>query len=217
MGALTAELSAFAPLTVIEIEERFCEGLRARFPTIEIIEADVRTVDFSEIGQGLVVFGNLPYSFSTDITLHLVANAAFIKRAVLLLQREYAERLAASPGSRDYGAISVTCQLHADLRLGPVVTGDAFYPAAGVESQVIELRFLSQPRCALANPFTFARVVAAAFMKRRKKLANALKATGAFPTDRVQQALETAGIDPARRAETLSVEDFCRLSDALGE
>lgn len=213
LAALSAELAPYGPLSVIEIEHGFCRMLKQRLPQVEVIEADVRSVDFSRFGRDLTVFGNLPYSLSTDITLHLLEQAHAVRRAVLLLQREFAERLAAPPGGRSYGAITVACQLNADLRLGPVIGGDSFYPEAGVESQLIELRFLGAPRCSAGSAACFRRVVAAAFGKRRKKLSNSLRA--AFPQPAVAQALAAAGIDPGRRAETLSVEDFCRLSSAF--
>ena len=215
LGALTEELAGFGDLTVIEIEPKFCGYLREKFSSIEVVESDVRVVDFHDFGSGLIVFGNLPYAFSTDITMHLLNFSDCIKRAVLLLQKEFAERLASPPGSRDYGAISIACQMHADLRLGPQIPGSSFYPSAAVESRLVELRFLSRPRCSPNNSLTFQRLIAAAFVKRRKKLSNSLSAAGAFEKEHVESALAEAGIAPERRPETLSVEEFCRLSDAL--
>lgn len=215
LGALTAALSPLGKLAVIEIEDRFCRELQRRFPQVHVIQADVRRFSFADLGKNLVVFGNLPYSFSTEIVLNLVSNAAYLKRAVILLQREFAERIAADPGGRSFGAISVACQLWADVSLGPVLAGSLFYPAAEVDSQVVELKFLPQARYPLADAEWFRKVVRAAFSKRRKKLYNSLTASGLFSREVVDKALCRAQLDGNRRAETLGIEEFVALSDAL--
>ena len=215
LGALTRGLSAFPGLVVIEIEQRFCAELKLAYPDITVIEADVRSVDLSAIGNDLVIFGNLPYSLSTEIISLLLNQATTLRRAVLMLQREFVERLAAQPGGRDYGAISLGCRLWADIMAGPIIPGDAFHPPAAVESRLIELRFLKSPRMEVADTAAFRRVVKAAFMKRRKKVINSMKSSGYYPIEPLTRALAEAEIDPGRRAETLSFEEFVRLYRAL--
>lgn len=215
LGALTRELSRFGPLTLIEIEEKFCESLQREFPEAKIIQADVRKVDLSELGTSLVIFGNLPYSFSTDIIFHLVSHGSAIKRAVLMLQREFAERLAAPPGTRDYGVLSVNAQMMADISLGPIIPGTAFHPIANVDSRLVELKFLKVPRVAVSDMVWFKKVVKAAFLQRRRKLWNSLKASSIAPADRIQAALARANIDGGRRAETLRMEEFAALAREL--
>lgn len=215
LGALTAELYGRGELTVIEIEERFCEELARKFPGIHIINADVRDVDFSTIGSNLAVFGNLPYSFSTDIIMLLLEQSPALARAVLMLQREFAERLAAPPGGRDYGAISVACQMRADISTGPIVPGDSFHPPASVESMVIELRFLGQARHGVEDLGEFRKVVKAGFMKRRKKLVNSMRASGFYSGESLDRAFAETGVDPGRRAETLTLEEFAALYRSL--
>ena len=215
LGALTNALVRFGPLTVIEIEEELCRGLSQKYPDIDIINEDVRKVDFSQIGAGLLVFGNLPYSFSTDIVFHLVDNSKSIKRAVLLLQKEFAERMAASPGGRDYGVLSISAQLWADITLGPVVPGTSFHPTAKVDSQVVQLAFLREPRIKISDIDHFKRTVKAAFFKRRKKVVNSIKTSSFFESDKIDSALSVAGIDPERRAETLSIQEFAKLAEHL--
>ncbi len=144
LGSLTAELARFGNLQLIELEKKFCDELALKFPGINIINRDVRKVDFSELGKDLVVFGNLPYVFSTDIVFHLLAHHQVVKRAVLMLQREFAERMAASPGGRTYGVLSVGCQMQADIILGPIISGDSFHPPTSVESRLVEMRMASQ-------------------------------------------------------------------------
>ncbi|RIL09286.1 MAG: ribosomal RNA small subunit methyltransferase A [Proteobacteria bacterium] len=215
LGALTEKLLTFGPLTAIEIEQSFCDELRSKFPELEVILHDVRTFDFASLGRDLVVFGNLPYIYSTDIIFHLLSSRASLKRAVLLLQREFAERLAAGPGGREYGRISVACQVYCDLRLGPVISGEAFFPRPKVESRLIEIVFLPQPRHEVEDHKWLERVVKASFAKRRKKLVNSLKASGLFSGEHAAKALEASAIDPGRRAETLRLEEFVRLAKEL--
>lgn len=215
LGALTGRLYGIGPLRVIEIEARFCQELARKFPGLQIVNEDVRRVDFSQFGNDLVVFGNIPYSFSTDIIFHLISQRAAIRRAVLMLQREFAERLAAGPGGRDFGVISVTAQVWAEFRLGSVVSGSSFHPPARVESRIVQMSFLSEPRVPVSDPLWFRRVVQAAFSQRRRKLHNSLKSSGLFSAEQVSRALADCQIDGSRRAETLSLLEFSRLAEAL--
>lgn len=213
LGALTGKLSKVAPVTAIEIETRFCEELRRVHPNVEVINSDFRSVDLATLGKDLTVFGNIPYVFSTDIIFHILEHAASVKRAVLLLQREFAERLASEPGGRDYGTISVAAQLRADIVLGPIISGDSFHPPTKVQSRVIEMKILREPRYAIGDSRWFQKVVKAAFFRRRKKLINSLKASGMFSGDIVERVLKDLQIDPGCRAETLAVEQFVRLAE----
>lgn len=216
LGALTQRLAAIGKVTAIEIEERFCAQLRRMSPNITVVNEDFRGVELSGIGSKLTVFGNIPYSYSTDIVFHLINNAPLIDRAILMLQKEFAQRIASPPGKKSFGALSVGCQLWADITLGPIIPGDSFHPPTEVESQVIEMKFFDTPRHDVGDLFHFRRVVQAAFSQRRKKLHNSMRSSGTFPGDVVDRALEAAGIDPNRRAETLSLAEFASLSRALG-
>lgn len=215
LGALTGELARFGDLILVEIESRFCGELQSRYPTAKIVNADVREVDFSSLGENLVVFGNLPYSFSTDIIFHLLSFSGNIKRAILLLQKEFAERLAAVPGSKAYGTISVNLQLFADLRLGPIFDGSCFHPPTKVQSRVIEVRMLPAPRVPCTDRLWFQRVVHAAFHERRKMLSNSLQSSGLFKGVDIDGVLAACNIDSKRRAETLTLEEFSKLAAAL--
>lgn len=215
LGALTEALLPFGNICVIEVEQEFAAKLGQKFPQLKIITEDVRSVQFTDLGKDLVVFGNLPYSLSTDIVFHLVENRAVLKRAVLMLQREFVERMCAEPGGKEYGALSVNLQIWTTLRKGPVVSGASFHPRANVESRLVELTFFKQPRYAIDDPVWFRRVVQSAFSQRRKKLSNSLKGSGVFQSVDLVAILTELGIDPGRRAETLSLEEFARLSQAL--
>lgn len=215
LGALTGELARFGDLTLVEIEPQFCAELQTKFPSAKVINSDVREVDFSGLGDNLVVFGNLPYSFSTDIIFHLLSFSSNIKRAILLLQKEFAERLAAVPGTKAYGTISVNLQLLADLRLGPIFDGSCFHPPTKVQSRVIEVRMLPAPRVPVTDRLWFKRVVHAAFHERRKMLSNSMQASGLFRGVNLDEVLQLCGIDSKRRAETLTLEEFSKLAEAL--
>jgi 16S rRNA (adenine1518-N6/adenine1519-N6)-dimethyltransferase len=133
-----------------------------------------------------------------------------VRRAVLLLQREVAERIAAAPGGRDYGLLSVLMQRVADVSLGLTVPRHAFTPPPDVESTALVVDFLEQPRAQVRDDARFRALVKAAFSQRRKTLWNALKS---LPGGR--EALEKAGLDPQRRGETLSVEEFAAVEQRL--
>ena len=132
-----------------------------------------------------------------------------------MLQREVAERVAAAPGGKTYGSLSVFTQLHCDVRLALRVPAGAFRPPPKVESAVLHLRVLREPRVALADERRFETVVRAAFAQRRKVLANALGAGLGLPLEVVRRAAGLAGVDPLRRAETLSLQEFADLTARL--
>jgi 16S rRNA (adenine1518-N6/adenine1519-N6)-dimethyltransferase len=189
---------------------------------VEIRLADARSFPYETLGElrpspagRVLVVGNLPYSVSKPILERLLTAHATLDVAVLMLQREVADRLAAAPGGRDYGALSVFWQCWADIvRLLRVPPG-AFRPPPAVESAVIRATFRSASRVPLEDEARFTRLVRAAFGQRRKTLANALRGGGLGSAERVGRALDEAGIDGGRRAETLALEEFAGLARAL--
>jgi 16S rRNA (adenine1518-N6/adenine1519-N6)-dimethyltransferase len=218
-GVLTRRLAARAGrLVALELDAR----LHARLVGggFDVRLADARTFPYEELralvpapaGRVLVV-GNLPYSVSKPILLRVWEARGALDGATLMLQREVAERLVAAPGGRAYGVLSVLWQIWADLRLGPTVPPTAFRPPPAVDSAVVHAAFRSAPRVALDDPVAFVRVVKAAFTRRRKTLANSLRA--GFPHlggDEVARRLARAALDGRRRAETLSLDEFARLA-----
>jgi 16S rRNA (adenine1518-N6/adenine1519-N6)-dimethyltransferase len=157
-----------------------------------------------------VICGNLPYHLSSPILFHLLDQREAVKRAVLLLQREVAERIAAPPGGRDHGLLSVLVQHVADVHIALEVSRHSFTPPPDVESSAVVLEFLEKPRAEVRDEKRFRALVKAAFGLRRKTLWNALKN---FAGGR--EALQKSGIDPQRRAETLSVEEFASVERAI--
>lgn len=214
-GALTEHLAHCKDLALIEIEPSFCAHLATKYPHAKIVNADVRTVDLSVLGSELYVFGNIPYVFSSEIIFHLIAHRRVVKQAVMMVQKEFAERLAAPTCTRAYGSISVSVQLFADVELGLIVPGDAFHPPTEVQSRVIKLTFHDSPKANVPDYEFFQIVVRAAFSQRRKKIVNSLISQGRWSKEIVTAALGRASISPDVRAETLSVEAFASLTEAF--
>ncbi len=221
LGALTAALYEVAcagphALQLIEIEKNLSADLSVRFPQAKVHCNDVRQVQFSELGSELVVFGNLPYSLSTDILFHVLRQRGAIRRAVFMLQREFAERVASPPGSRTYGSLSVAIQLWCDVVLGPVVPGDAFHPPTKVESIVIQLTPRKEAAAGVTDFALFERVVRASFSKRRRTIMNSLKGSALFDAELLAKAFVELGLDPERRAESMTIDEFAGLTRCLG-
>jgi 16S rRNA (adenine1518-N6/adenine1519-N6)-dimethyltransferase len=212
-GALTALLAERAGVFfALEIDAELAARFRDRF---DVRIADARTFDYSTLaapGGRVLVVGNLPYSMSKPILLRLSEAHAAIAEMALMLQREVAERLAAAPGRRAYGGLSVLTQLHWDVRVALRVPPTAFRPPPKVESAVIHLRALGQRAVLVRDEGAFRRVVLAAFGQRRKAVANALAAGLKIPVAAAREGLRRIGIDPTLRAETLSVADYARLA-----
>jgi len=209
LGHLTRALAATGGRVVaVERDRDLVPIVRAELPTVEVAEADAKSFDLAGVARGerIVVCGNLPYHLSSPILFHLLDHRASIRRAVLLLQREVAERVAAPPGGRDYGLLSVLVQLAADVRIGLHVDRRAFTPPPEVDSSALVLDFLQAPRAEVRDERRFRALVKAAFAQRRKTLWNALK-----PLPGGREGLERAGIDPRRRGETLSVAEFAAV------
>jgi len=215
LGHLTRALQATgASVIAVERDRELAPILRAELSGVEVIEADAKSFDFKAVaaraGRRIALAGNLPYHLSSPILFHLLDQREALRRAVLLLQREVAVRVAAGPGGRDYGLLSVLVQQVADASLGLSVPRSAFTPPPEVESTTLVLDFLDAPRAALHDEQRFRALVKAAFGLRRKTLWNALKH---FENGRA--ALQKAGIDSQRRAETLGVDEFSKIEQAL--
>jgi len=226
-GALTNLLAACSgrliglevdPVLAARLSEAFAASLNVR-----ILEADARSYDYTalrglvhESGGRVLAVGNLPYSVAKPILMALVEAGSSIDEMALMLQREVAERIAAAPGTRVYGSLSVLTQVACDVRLAFSVPPGAFTPPPQVDSAVAHLRTLDVPPVSIAEPERFRRLVRAAFGQRRKNLANALGAGLGLGAERARSVITAAGIDPGRRAETLSLAEFARLADVVG-
>jgi len=220
-GGLTRALLAEGAASLIAIErDRRCLGaleeLAAAYPgRLEVIAGDALAVDVCQLGQApRRIVANLPYNVATPLLIRWLAALAQSPGAldlmVLMFQKEVAERLAAPPGNRTYGRLSVLAQWLCQVRLLFDIPARAFTPPPNVVSSVLSL----EPRAAPAYPARMEdleRVTAAAFGQRRKMLRQSLKSLGGDPHER----LKAAGIDETARAETLAVVDFCALARTL--
>ena len=184
-----------------------------------MLDADARTWDYVALvrpaGGRVLVVGNLPYSVGKPILEALVSARTAIDEMALMLQREVAERLAAPPGGKVYGSLSVLTQLYCDVRLALRVPPDAFRPPPKVESAVVHLRVLPAPRVTVPDERRFHTIVRAAFLQRRKMLANSLAAGLSLSIEAAREQAAAAGIDPRRRAETLTIHEFAALTSRL--
>jgi 16S rRNA (adenine1518-N6/adenine1519-N6)-dimethyltransferase len=220
-GALTLRLAPRADhLTAIEIDRDLAADLQPRLPgNVTLIVGDVLEVDlapFLETGP-LRIAGNLPYNISSPIIFRLLAAArasADMVDATVMLQLEVADRLAAKPGTRDYGVLTIFTALQADVQRVLILPPGAFRPAPKVHSAVVKLTFRPSPLPA-AEEAAFQTMVRTMFMQRRKTLLNALRPFAEAAGRDAKAVLTAAGIDPIRRPETLSQDDLIRLLSAF--
>jgi 16S rRNA (adenine1518-N6/adenine1519-N6)-dimethyltransferase len=220
-GALTRPLAERAGRVVgVEIDEGLfaaCARELADLPNVDLVPGDVRAVSPEEFadraGRRLLVAGNLPYYLSSEVVFFLLAHFAAIDRAVLMFQKEVADRLRARPGGKEYGVLSVLVQYRCDVEAAFDVPPACFHPPPEVTSTVAVLRFKERPDRAAKDEARLTRLVKAGFGQRRKTLRNALAGV-ADSADDAARRLGVSGIDPMRRAETLSVGEWVALSDA---
>jgi 16S rRNA (adenine1518-N6/adenine1519-N6)-dimethyltransferase len=219
-GALTDELARRAGRVIaLEVDRALIERLRRRLPGVEVLEADARTWDYGLLarpdGGRVLVVGNLPYSVGKPIVAALMDARRVLDAMALMLQREVAERLAAPPGGKVYGALSVLTQTVCDVELALRVPPGAFRPPPKVDSAVVRLAPRREARVPPALETRFREVVRAAFARRRKTLANALAGGLGLSLEVVREAATGSGVDPGRRAETLTIEEFVSLTGRL--
>ena len=229
-GAITQILARRASrLIAIELDRALAAHLQADFadrPNVTILNQDILSTDLAglrtDLNDKLLVVGNLPYYITSDILLHLFAANTVMERAVLMIQREVADRVAAQPGSRDYGLLSVTAQLYARVEKLFTLPPGAFAPPPQVHSSVLRLTMESrvaepgltsspdQPDPAAA----FLRFVRNCFAQKRKTLANNLRAAG-YAAETIAAAIASCAIPPQSRAEQLDLAALASLWRAL--
>jgi|HigsolmetaGSP12D_1036236.scaffolds.fasta_scaffold00217_7 16S rRNA (adenine1518-N6/adenine1519-N6)-dimethyltransferase len=228
LGALTERLAeAAGRVAAIEIDGRLLPILRealAPYPNVELVHADVLKTDLHGLWERVFagcsevsVAANLPYYITTPILMKLLEERLPFRHIVVMVQKEVAERLAASPGGKDYGSLSVAVQYYCEPEFVCAVPAGVFIPAPQVDSAVIRLTRRADPPVRVTDERRLFRVVHAAFAQRRKTLANNLSAlAGRDRKGELEDLLRRIGIDPGRRGETLSLAEFAALSEALG-
>jgi 16S rRNA (adenine1518-N6/adenine1519-N6)-dimethyltransferase len=220
-GFLTRRLiQQAARVWAVEVDRLLAEHMRgapyAADPKFELIQGDILEIALpGSLASGKIkLVGNLPYSISTPVLFRIFEWRDHFSTLVLMLQREVAERMAARPGTKEYGALSVWCQIHGRLADRAAVSPEAFFPRPKVRSIVLKIELFSEPLIDPSDFPTLRGLVRAAFGQRRKTLGNAL--SGWFSESRglTESFLRGQDIDPQRRGETLSIEEFIRLAQA---
>ena len=213
LGALTCPLMQLqGNMDVIELDRDIIPKLRMNCGLtgeLNIHNADVLKFDFAELvtdSEQLRVIGNLPYNISTPIIFHLVNYASIIKDMYFMLQKEVVTRLAATPDTSDYSRLSVMAQYHFKISPLFLVPPEAFEPRPKVDSAIVRLQPYSKKPVDVGNEKEFAKLITLAFSQRRKTLRNVLKDTCSH------DQLNAADIDPAQRAQEISLEKFAKLS-----
>ena len=220
IGTLTQGLAeAGASVTAVELDKKLPAVLAhtlAGYENVKIVPGDILKVNIPEImGEGrFKVVANLPYYITTPIVMALLEQRLPISRMVTMVQKEVAQRMVASPGGKEYGALSVAVQYYTIPSIVLDVPPRSFIPAPEVDSVVICCEVREKPAVDVMDEKMFFRVVKAAFGQRRKTFNNALKSMG-IDKEQVQLVLLAAGIDGTRRGETLSLQEFAAVADAV--
>ena len=227
LGALTTRLAPrVRKVLAIEIDKALVGLLKdeiVKDKNVEVITQDVLLFDFPEVaklyGGKLKVLGNIPYSISAPLLFKLLEDKNSLYMAILMFQNEVADRIVANPGTKDYGVLSVFSQISAAVSKELLIPRYSFYPQPKVDSAVVRFVFSDSFIIGIKDERIFKSVVRASFAQRRKTLKNTLKNTLNLdiPFSDVLNAVKACGIDPERRGETLSLEDFKDLSNYITE
>lgn len=221
LGFLTRRLlERAAKVWAVEIDPVLIERLRrAGFgadPKLELIHGDILEVALPELlpGKKIKLAGNLPYSISTPVLFRIFDWRDHFSTLVLMLQKEVADRMTSAPGTKDYGSLAVWCQIHGRVTEKVSVSPEAFFPRPKVRSTVLKIELYDEPLAKNEERAALRGLVRAAFNQRRKTLANALGAWLHGGRSEIDNFLRSQGIDPQRRGETLSVDEFIKLARA---
>ena len=226
-GCLTAALGQRAKKVVsIELDKRLEKVLNETlmgFDNIKLhwedcMKADIKKIIEDNFDGQVSVAANLPYYITTPIVMKLLEGGYGFKKIVIMVQKEVAERFCATPGGKEYGAVTLGVQYRADARVIREVGKEKFVPSPKVDSAVIEMTIRETPPVMPKDEKMFFRVIKAAFAQRRKTLVNSLCNAGCFGSkESITAAVEKIGKDANIRGEKLSMEDFCALADIFSE
>ena len=223
VGTLTAQLLNKAKkVTSIELDNDLIPILQQELgnhPNFSLIHKDALKVDFNEVigdEKSVKLVANLPYYVTTPIIVNLLKNKYNFKSLTIMIQKEVAERMDAEPNCKEYGSLSLLVQYYCDTKIIRKVAPSSFMPRPKVESIVIRLDRLEEPRVKVKDENLMFEIIRNSFNMRRKTLWNGVKNMGVDKED-LMKAFEEAGVDPKRRGETLSLEEFARLSDCIYE
>ncbi|OCA91614.1 16S rRNA (adenine(1518)-N(6)/adenine(1519)-N(6))-dimethyltransferase RsmA [Pseudobacillus wudalianchiensis] len=229
IGALTEHLARTAGKVVaFEIDQRLLPVLSdtlSPYDNVKIIHEDILKADVAQITEQefsdfeqLMVVANLPYYITTPIIMKLLEDKVPFKGMVVMLQKEVADRISAKPGTKDYGSLSIAIQYYMEATTAFIVPKTVFMPQPNVDSAIIKLLRRERPAVEVTNEEFFFTVTRASFAQRRKTILNNLTnqlPAGKEKKEQILEALQQAEIEPSRRGESLSLEEFARLANAL--
>lgn len=219
-GALTTELASRAKrLVAVELDKDLIPGLRtlaALSGNVEIVNEDILKYQF-DFDEKIRIVGNLPYYITTPIVLGLLEKNVPAKSMTFMVQKEVAERIVSPPGGKDYGVLSVSIQYYCDVSYALDVPREYFDPVPKVDSAVVHLVPKEERLLKPEDEGLFFELVKAAFSQRRKTLQNSLVGFRSQGKEKIGMLLSSCGIEPGRRAETLSLEEFARICEKTKE
>jgi 16S rRNA (adenine1518-N6/adenine1519-N6)-dimethyltransferase len=223
LGEMTLALARQAKRVIaVEIDSKLAAILGKKmkdYPNVEVVNRDILKVDFNlffkKEGHPIKVVANLPYQISTPLLFRFIESKEIFSSFTLMLQKEVAERMVTSPGGKEYGPLSIFIQMVSDVSILFFIKPSAFFPPPKVESAVVQMAWKERPIIALQNEEWFKKVVRACFGYRRKTLINALKHSELTLHESIELKMDEIGIDPRRRPETLTIQEYISLAEAL--
>jgi 16S rRNA (adenine1518-N6/adenine1519-N6)-dimethyltransferase len=214
-GAMTRLLAAKAKrLIAVELDDELYMRLLAEYEgntKVALHHVDALKFNYTAIGEPFTVVSNIPYYITTPLIFALMDAKPLLRSMTLTIQKEVAERIVAAPGSKDYGVLSLAVQYYAAASLKFIVPAGAFRPVPKVDSAVIRMDIRDRPPVEVTDVKLLFRVIRTSFSQRRKTIANSLKPL----CEDIREKLVAAGIDPIRRPETVSLEEFAKLANQL--
>ncbi len=229
-GVLTQRLALSSGRVIaVELDAGLFRILQSTFqdnPSVTLIHADILDLDLMALAESesepssIKVAGNLPYYITTPILMKMLDASSLIKMILVMVQEEVGARIVASPGTKDYGALSIAATYRSDVQILRRVPASSFYPRPKVDSVLLRLDVRSQPAVDVKDEELFFRIVRSAFQYRRKTLRNALllairAGEMQLPENSVDEALQALGIDPRIRGETLGKAEFAGLANKI--
>jgi len=223
LGEMTVALAHHVKRVIaIEIDPKLVAILNEKmknYSNVEVIKSDILKVDFipflKKEGHPIKVVANLPFQISTPLLFRFIESKKIFSSFTLMLQREVAERMVASPGRKEYGPLSIFIQIFSDISICFFIKPSAFFPSPRVESAVVQMVWKKKPIIEQQNEEWFKKVVRACFSYRRKTLVNALKHSELRLPESIELKMEKIGIAPQRRPETLTLQEYASLANIL--
>ncbi len=222
-GILTEEIAKRAKNVIaVELDKKLCGFLKEQlqnYQNVKIIQGDFLKINLSSLNlnPNTKVIGNLPYYITTPIIMKLLDSRENISNIVIMVQKEVAQRITSTTGSKNYGILSIAVQYFANVYLIRNVSKKVFFPEPKVSSSILKIDVLNKPRVRVKDEDIFFKVVRGAFSQRRKMLINSLSHSLNLQRNLIQQILEKNNISSQRRGETLTLEEYGKLSDSINE